>query len=407
MPNRVPAAGRRAGRHGLAGGAQAHGGRRRGGGGVTRRRRRVIPPENQEASWSDVDAGGRARPRGGLPPDPDGRRGPGRRAPKRIRGLRKKFARDIGFLVRAGASATTSSSSPTTTASPQGRRDRYRQRLSGAVHGHQPGPCGGPARGRETTDPPRPARGVDRRRHQREQAHARLHGGGCQHRGGHPPQPRILSHAAELLGRTGDPGPARTIAKDKPQAGRDLVPKLLPSAPCSGCCRTCSTRASTSATCAASSRCWPSMRRGSRTPGAHLAGAPGSSAGPSSRGSSGQRRGAGDGPRPGPRAGPDAGHGWRGGDGAIEPGLADTLLRETAAAAQRMRTPALPAVLLVPRRCAGCRRAPCAAACQPQVIANSGGPRDPPDPRLGHDRADRPGALCVQMPRAPVRGIAA
>jgi flagellar biosynthesis protein FlhA len=37
-----------------------------------------------------------------------------------------------------------------------------------------------------------------------------------------------------------------------------------------------------------------------------------------------------------------------GGDGAIEPGLADTLLRETAAAAQRMEDTGLPAVLLVP-----------------------------------------------------------
>jgi flagellar biosynthesis protein FlhA len=52
-----------------------------------------------------------------------------------------------------------------------------------------------------------------------------------------------------------------------------------------------------------------------------------------------------------------------GGDGAIEPGLADTLLRETAAAAQRMEDTGLPAVLLVPRRCAGCCRASCAAAC--------------------------------------------
>jgi flagellar biosynthesis protein FlhA len=52
-----------------------------------------------------------------------------------------------------------------------------------------------------------------------------------------------------------------------------------------------------------------------------------------------------------------------GGDGVgIEPGLADTLVREAVAAAQRQEEVGLPMVLLVPGNLRTCCRASCAAA---------------------------------------------
>jgi flagellar biosynthesis protein FlhA len=52
-----------------------------------------------------------------------------------------------------------------------------------------------------------------------------------------------------------------------------------------------------------------------------------------------------------------------GGDGVgIEPGLADTLVREAVAAAQRQEEVGLPMVCWFPATCAHCCRASCAAA---------------------------------------------
>jgi flagellar biosynthesis protein FlhA len=149
---------------------------------------------------------------------------------KRIRGLRKKFASDIGFL-----------------AAPVHIRDNlelkpnaYRIVLKGVEIGTgnafpgqfmaiNPGRVSGPLAGRETTDPAfgLPAVWIDAS--QREQAHAlgytvvdasTVVATHLNH--------LILSHAPELLGRTETQALLDHIAKDSPKLVEDLVPKLLP-----------------------------------------------------------------------------------------------------------------------------------------------------------------------------------
>ncbi|MGL4406929.1 flagellar biosynthesis protein FlhA [Zoogloea sp.] len=187
-------------------------------------------PENQEASWSDVapvdvlglEVGYRL-----IPMVDKGQEG---ELLKRIRGLRKKFARDIGFL-----------------AAPVHIRDNlelkpnaYRIMLKGVEVGNgsaypgqfmaiNPGRVTGPLSGRETTDPAfgLPAQWVDAG--QREQAHAfgytvvdasTVVATHLNH--------LILTHAAELLGRTETQALLDHVAKESPKLVEDLVPKLLP-----------------------------------------------------------------------------------------------------------------------------------------------------------------------------------
>jgi flagellar biosynthesis protein FlhA len=247
----------------------------------------VVPPESQEASWSDVTPVDVLGLEVGYRLIPMVDKGQDGELLKRIRGLRKKFARDIGFL-----------------AAPVHIRDNlelkpndYRIVMKGVEIGTgsafpgqfmaiNPGRVSGPLTGRETTDPAfgLPAVWIDAS--QREQAHAlgytvvdasTVVATHINH--------LILSHASELLGRTETQALLEHIAKESPKLVEDLVPKLLPWPPCSGCCRTCSTRASISATCGASSRCWPSTRRAFRTPWSSPRGCARLLAGPSSRGS--------------------------------------------------------------------------------------------------------------------------
>ena len=95
---RVPAARRR--RSAAAARDDAHAGAERGAERAAQRvRRRRRAGEDAEASWDDVHAGRHARPRSRLPPDPAGRqaRQDGELL-ERIKGIRKKFAQDVGFL---------------------------------------------------------------------------------------------------------------------------------------------------------------------------------------------------------------------------------------------------------------------------------------------------------------------
>ncbi|HRQ48699.1 MAG TPA: FHIPEP family type III secretion protein, partial [Rhodocyclaceae bacterium] len=187
------------------------------------------PPEMLEASWNDVqpvdvlglEVGYRLIPM--VDRSQDGE------LLKRIRGLRKKFAQDVGFL-----------------AAPVHIRDNlelkpnaYRITLKGVEIGSSeaypgqflainPGRVTGPLSGRETRDPAfdLPAFWIDPG--QREQAHAlgytvvdasTVVATHLNH--------LILAHAAELLGRQETQALLDHIAKDSPKLVEDLVPGVL------------------------------------------------------------------------------------------------------------------------------------------------------------------------------------
>ena len=188
------------------------------------------PQEVVEASWNDVtpvdvlglEVGYRLIPMVDKAQDGE--------LLKRIRGLRKKFAQDVGFLT-----------------SPVHIRDNlelkpnaYRISLKGVEIGHgeaypsqylaiNPGRALGQLSGRETHDPAfnLPAVWIDA--NQREQAHAygytvvdasTVIATHLNH--------LVLKHASELLGRQETQALLDHIAKDSPKLIEDLVPGLLP-----------------------------------------------------------------------------------------------------------------------------------------------------------------------------------
>ncbi|MDY0073018.1 MAG: flagellar biosynthesis protein FlhA [Thauera sp.] len=188
------------------------------------------PAESQEASWSDVsqvdvlglEVGYRLIPM--VDKSQDGE------LLKRIRGLRKKFAQEVGFLsapvhIRDNLEL---------------RPNAYRIALKGVEIGAgeafpgqlmaiNPGHASGTLEGRETIDPAfgLPAVWIETR--QREQAHAQgftvvdastVIATHLNH--------LILSHAADLLGRQETQALLDHIGKDAPKLIEDLVPKLLP-----------------------------------------------------------------------------------------------------------------------------------------------------------------------------------
>ena len=188
------------------------------------------PPDAMEASWNDVaqidvlglEVGYRLIPM--VDKGQDGE------LLKRIRGLRKKFAQEVGFL-----------------SSPVHIRDNlelkpngYRIALKGVEVGVgeaypgqlmaiNPGRVSGPLQGRETTDPAfgLPAVWIDAG--MRENAHAlgytvvdasTVVATHLNH--------VILNHAAELLGRQETQALLDHVSKDSPKLIEDLVPKMLP-----------------------------------------------------------------------------------------------------------------------------------------------------------------------------------
>ncbi|ATE59393.1 flagellar biosynthesis protein FlhA [Thauera sinica] len=187
-------------------------------------------PEAQEASWNDVapvdvlglEVGYRLIPMVDKAQDGE--------LLKRIRGLRKKFAQEVGFL-----------------ASPVHIRDNlelrpnaYRIALKGVEIGSgeaypgqflaiNPGRVSGTLPGRETKDPAFGLPAVWIEPAHREQAHAlgytvvdasTVVATHLNH--------LILNHAAELLGRQETQALLDHIGKDAPKLVEDLVPKLLP-----------------------------------------------------------------------------------------------------------------------------------------------------------------------------------
>ena len=186
--------------------------------------------QSQEASWADVspvdvlglEVGYRLIPMVDKAQDGE--------LLKRIRGLRKKFAQDVGFL-----------------AAPVHIRDNlelkpnaYRIALKGVEIGSgeaypgqflaiNPGRVTGPLSGRETKDPAfgLPAFWIDAG--QREQAHALGYTvvDGSTVVATHLNH-LILEHAAELLGRQETQALLDHIGRDSPKLIEDLVPKQLP-----------------------------------------------------------------------------------------------------------------------------------------------------------------------------------
>ena len=326
------------------------------GGGARRSRRRppaapVIPPRSQDApagpDVTPVDVLGLEVGYRLIPMVDKGQDG---ELLKRIRGLRKEFARDIGFLAARCISATTSNSKP----------NDYRIVMKGVEIGASSAFRGSSwpstraawrARSGSRDHRPglRPAGRVDRRQPARTGPRlgytvvdastvVATH---------QPPDPQPRPRAPRPHR---DPGPARTHRQGQPQAGRR--PGAQAAAP--------GHRAAGAAEPARRGRQHPrhafqhrrgagrTHRRGSRTRWSSPRGC--------ARPSAGHRPGLfpGNGEvqvmalDPGLERVLMQAMGGGGGDGAIEPGLADTLLRETAAAAQRMEDIGLPAVLLVP-----------------------------------------------------------
>ena len=312
----------------------------------------VIPVESQEASWSDVTPVDVLGLEVGYRLIPMVDKGQDGELLKRIRGLRKKFARDIGFLAASVHIRDNLELKP----------NAYRIVLKGVEIGTgaafpgqfmaiNPGRVSGPLGGRETTDPAfgLPAVWIDAS--QREQAHAlgytvvdasTVVATHLNH--------LILSHASELLGRIETQALLDHIAKETPKLVEDLVPKLLPLASVQRVLQNLldegvnirDMRTIVEVLAEHAPRIQDPLELTTRVRQA-LGRAivqglfPGNGEVQVMALEPGLERMlmqamAGGGPE----------------GGAIEPGLADTLLRETAAAAQRMEDTGLPPVLLVP-----------------------------------------------------------
>lgn len=189
----------------------------------------AVPAEAQEASWADVapvdvlglEVGYRLIPLVDRGQDGD--------LLKRIRGLRKKFAQDIGFLsapvhIRDNLELKPNAYRITLKGVEVGRGESY----PGMFLAINPGRVSGPLNGVETKDPAFGLAAYWIEAGLRDQAHvlgytvvdastvAATH---LNH--------LILSHTTELLGRQETQALLDHLAKDAPKLIEDLVPKLL------------------------------------------------------------------------------------------------------------------------------------------------------------------------------------
>jgi flagellar biosynthesis protein FlhA len=187
------------------------------------------PQDSLEASWNDVSQVDVLGLEVGYRLIPMVDKGQDGELLKRIRGLRKKFAQEVGFLSAPVHIRDNLELKP----------NAYRIALKGVEIGGgeaypgqflaiNPGRVSGPLAGRETTDPAfgLPAVWVDAA--SREQAHAlgytvvdasTVVATHLNH--------VILNHAAELLGRQETQALLDHVGKDSPKLVEDLVPKML------------------------------------------------------------------------------------------------------------------------------------------------------------------------------------
>ena len=166
--------------------------------------------EAQEASWSDVTPVDVLGLEVGYRLIPMVDKGQDGELLKRIRGLRKKFAQEVGFLTASVHIRDNLELKP----------NAYRITLKGVEIGSGEAHRGNSwrsirarrrtaARARDPRPGLRPAGLLDRRRPARAGPRTGLHGGRFEHRGGHPPQPAHPRPRRRTAGPPGDPVAAR------------------------------------------------------------------------------------------------------------------------------------------------------------------------------------------------------
>lgn len=190
----------------------------------------VVMPESQEAAWSDVVPVDTLGLEVGYRLIPLVDRGQDGELLKRIRGLRKKFAAEIGFLtapvhIRDNLELKPNGYRITLKGVDVGSGEAY----PGSLMAINPGRVAGALPGREAKDPAFGLPAVWIEQGLREQAHAlgytvvdaaTVVATHLNH--------LILSHAAELLGRQEVQALLDHVGKDQPRLIEDLVPKALP-----------------------------------------------------------------------------------------------------------------------------------------------------------------------------------
>ena len=190
----------------------------------------IPTPESQEAAWSDVVPVDTLGLEVGYRLIPLVDRGQDGELLKRIRGLRKKFAAEIGFLtapvhIRDNLELKPNGYRITLKGVDVGSGEAY----PGSLMAINPGRVAGVLPGREAKDPAFGLPAVWIEQGLREQAHAlgytvvdaaTVVATHLNH--------LILTHAAELLGRQEVQSLLEHVGRDQPRLVEDLVPKALP-----------------------------------------------------------------------------------------------------------------------------------------------------------------------------------
>ncbi len=226
------------------------------------------PPEVMEVGWEDVapvdvlglEVGYRVIPL--VDRSQDGE------LLRRIRGIRKKFAQDMGFLVPAVHIRDNLELRP----------NAYRIALKGVEVGQgealigqylaiNPGRVLGELSGTPTKDPTFGLPAVWINADLREQAQSFGYTVSMP-RPWSPPTCPTSSRTTppSCWGARKPSNCSNASARNRPSSWKTWCPRASRWAPCKRCCRTCCRKGSTSATCAPSSRCWPTTRPAPRIP---------------------------------------------------------------------------------------------------------------------------------------------
>ncbi|WP_374401361.1 flagellar biosynthesis protein FlhA [Niveibacterium sp.] len=190
----------------------------------------TAPAESNEASWADVTPVDVLGLEVGYRLIPMVDKGQDGELLRRIRGLRKKFAQDVGFLaapvhIRDNLELRPNAYRITLKGVEIGTGDAY----PGMYLAINPGRVSGPLPGNQTRDPAFGLPAIWIEAGLREQAHAMGYtvvdastvvATHLNH--------VIIGHSADLLGRTETQSLLDHIAKDSPKLVEDLVPKLMP-----------------------------------------------------------------------------------------------------------------------------------------------------------------------------------
>jgi flagellar biosynthesis protein FlhA len=190
----------------------------------------AMPEESLEASWADVAPVDVLGLEVGYRLIPLVDRGQDGELLKRIRGLRKKFAQEVGFLsapvhIRDNLELKPNGYRITLKGVEVGAGEAY----PGMYLAINPGRVSGPLAGTQTRDPAFGLPAIWIEQAMRDQAHIMGYtvvdaGTVIATHLNH----LILSHAAELLGRQETQALLDHLAKDAPKLIEDLVPKVLP-----------------------------------------------------------------------------------------------------------------------------------------------------------------------------------